>query len=592
MNDETIFLKTASGEDAVRDRTRLVQRNLRMVLILVDGLTKVSALKQKAGDPAMIETALAELERIGLIESAESRGTRQASIVTEALSIAAVHPVVAAYAVPSVIDEREDFPTAETVFEDVVGHPTATLSAETVIPVEASTSSASPPSSTSEGWFTRMFNRWHQVREERAFEKAYDTPSPQVEAAPKRRRVGRKTRLVPLALIVAIIGGVAGIVLYPYNEHRPEIEAHLSKMLADEVRVGEIKLIYSPVPAISVQKVSVGRTTDATVEQISIIPSFGFIFGGRPLQTVRINGLHIRENAIGKIANWFLPGTMGEYQVDGIEVDNLSLDLGWAQVRGLSGTLRPSLSGVASFVGRAGEGDFEFDVVPENAGLTITARAGQWVVPVDPPLKVAALDFNATLAPGNLVMTKVDVRAFDGLVTGHGTMTWDSSPRMVLDLAMKHVGATKLLEVLRAPVLLSGELSGQVQYSASAPSIHWLGANAKATGQVAVVRGGLRRLDLAGALRTSGQHSGPYRGGETGFEDFAGKFSLDAGSVRISDVRLSSGLMLASGQATVNRATDMISGTANVEMRGSARAPRVTLSISGKASDPELKTAQ
>lgn len=585
MNDELIFLKTATGEDAVRDRTRLVQRNLRMVLILVDGLTKVSALKQKAGDPAMIETALAELERIGLIESTESRGSRQVGVVAEAISIAGAYPE------PPAAEAYDEFPTVDTVFEEVA-HPTMTLSAETMIPAEAlPTQPTSPPASNaSEGWFARMFNRWHQVREERAYEKAYGTPI--THEAPIRRRVGRGPRLVPLVLAAAAIVGLASIVLYPYDDYRPEVEAHLSRMLADEVRVGEIKLLFAPVPTLSVRKVAIGSTPDATAEQISIIPSLGFLFGGRSIHSARISGLQIRESAFGKFDKWFLPGTMGDFQLDRIEVDSLSLDIGWAQFHGLSGTIRPSLSGAAAFNGRGGEGNLEFEVAPSNAGLAVAAKAGQWVVPVDPPLKVAALDFNGTWAPGSLVVTKVDARAFDGLVTGHGAIAWDSSPRMVLDLAMKHVAAAKVLEALRAPVLLNGELSGQVQYSSSAPSSRWLGPNTKATGSVTVVRGSLRRLDLAGALRTSGQRSGPHRGGETGFEDLAGRFSLDAGSVRIADVRLSSGLMLASGYAAVTRETDLIAGTANVEMRGSARAPRGTISISGKAGDPELRTAQ
>jgi hypothetical protein len=36
----------------------------------------------------------------------------------------------------------------------------------------------------------------------------------------------------------------------------------------------------------------------------------------------------------------------------------------------------------------------------------------------------------------------------------------------------------------------------------------------------------------------------------------------------------------------------LIAGGANVEMRGSARAPRATMAISGNASDPELRIAR
>jgi hypothetical protein len=591
MNDELIFVKTALGEDAVRDRTRLVQRNLRMVLILVDGLTKVSALKQKAGDPAMIETALAELERIGLIESTETRGSRQASAVTEALSTAAAHSE------PSATDEYEDFPTVDTVFEEIA--PSSSMGAETVVPsapLPPPKTTFVPPIGASEGWFTRMRNRWHQVREERAYEKAYGTPGVQETIVPPRRRwTGPRIKLVPIllfALLAAAVFGVVRIVLYPYDEYRPVIEAHLSRMLADEVRVGAVKLVFAPAPTFALQKVAVGRNADATADQISIVPNPGFFFGGQPIRTARVDGLQIRESAFGKIAKWFMPGTMGEFQLDRIEVGNLALDLGWVQLRGLSGALIPSPSGPASFIGRAGEGDFEFEVTPSNAGLAVSARAGQWGVPVNPPLQVAALDFKGVLVPGSLVIAKVDARVFDGLVSGNGVVAWDSTPRMMLDLAMKHVAAAKLLEALRAPVLVNGEFSGQVQYSTSAPSVRWLGPNAKAAGIVTVAHGSLKRIDLAGALRASGQRSGPHRGGETGFEDLGGKFSLDASSVRVSDVHLSSGLMLASGQAAVARDTGLITGMANVEMRGSARSPKATMSIGGEAADPELRTGR
>lgn len=593
MNDELIFVKTASGEDAVRDRTRLVQRNLRMVLILVDGLTKVSALKQKAGDPAMIETALAELERIGLIESTETRGSRQATAVTEAISSAASHSE------PSAIDVYEDFPTVDTVFEEVA-QPVSFVGAETVVPAEAlpppKTTYVRPPGA-SVGWFKRLIDRWRQIREERAYEKAYGTPSStQVKIAPpSRRRIGRRVKLAPIMLVVLVVAaGFAAmrVVLYPYGEFRPEVEAHLSRMLADEVRVGDIKLVFAPTPTFTLQNVVVGRNADATAEQVSIVPNPGYIFGGQPVRAARINGLQVRESAIGMATKWFLPGSMGEYQLDRIEVENLVLDLGWVKIQGLAGTLSPSRDGVVSFSGRSGAGALEFEVVPGSAGLAVTARAGQWTVPLNPPIQVAGLDFSGTLAPGSLLVTKVDARVFDGLVSGHGAIAWDSAPRMVLDLAIKRVAAAKLLEALSAPVLLNGELSGQLQYSTTAPSVRWLGPNAKAAGNLAIVRGNLKKIDLAGALRTSGQRAGPHRGGETGFEDLAGKLFLDAGSVRVADVRLSSGLMLASGQAAFARDTGLVTGNSYVEMRGTARAPRASMSIGGKAADPELRTGR
>jgi len=594
MNDELIFVKTSAGEDAVRDRTRLVQRNLRMVLILVDGLTKVSALKQKAGDPAMIETALSELERIGLIESIDTRGSRQATAVAEALSMTGKTDS------SEIIDAPDEYPTEDTVFEEIasahsLGGPTGTVHAAPMTSLPPIGPATKLSGRRADGWFTRMRKRWHQMREERAYEKAYGTPTDNVavDVSPRRTNLRRRIRLKPVVFAVLaglIVFGLARVVFYPYDEHRPAIEAQLSRMLGDQVTVGSVKLSFVPFPAFELRRLTVGSGAGVVADKVTLVPDPGFISGGQLFQSARATGVEVREEALGKLDKWFLTENMNGVQLDQVEVEGLTLDLGWTQFRGLSGTLRPAPAGNTSFVGRVGQSDLQFEVHPGKAGLKVSAKANQWIVPVEPPLNVAALDFSGVLSAGSLAIEKVDARVFDGVVSGRGTVTWGkASPRMTLDLSLKHVGSAKFLETLQAPILLDGELAGQVQYDSAAPSVRWLNQDVKAFGTVAVTRGSLKRIDLAGALRSGMPRNVPRRGGDTGFEDLTGRFNLDAGKIQIADVHLSSGLMLASGQAIVSRESGQITGAANVEMRGSVRAPRALISIAGKAADPELR---
>jgi hypothetical protein len=593
MNDELIFVKTSAGEDAVRDRTRLVQRNLRMVLILVDGLTKVSALKQKAGDPAMIETALSELERIGLIESTDTRGSRQATAVAEALS-------AAGRVEPSAIDSHDEYPTEDTVFEEIasvhpLGVPTNTTHGAPMTSLPPIGPSSKETGRRADGWFTRMRKRWHQMREERAYEKAYGTPTDNVADVVSTRRVYLRRRIKLKPIIFAIIGGlvvfgVARVVFYPYDEHRPAIEAQLSRMLGDEVTVGSVKLSFVPFPAFKLQRLTVGSDAGVVADTVTLVPDLGFVSGGQLFRSASVTGVEVREKALGKMGNWFLAENMNGVYLDRVDIEGLTLDLGWTRIHGLSGSLKPGPAGDTSFNGRVGQGQLQFEASPGKAGLKVSAKANQWTVPVEPPLAVAALDFSGVLSAGSLAVEKVDARVFDGVVSGRGAVMWGgSSPRMTLDLVLKHVGSAKLLETLQAPILLDGELDGQVQYASAAPSVRWLNQDAKASGTVAVTRGSLKRIDLAGTLRSGMPRSVPRRGGDTGFEDLTGKFNLDAGKIQIADVHLSSGLMLASGQAVVSRESGQITGAANVEMRGSVRAPRALISIGGKAGDPELR---
>ena len=67
MDQKLIFAKTPIGDEAVRQSTRVVQRNLRMILVQVDGKLTVAELGVKIGDPRLVEGALSELEEGGYI---------------------------------------------------------------------------------------------------------------------------------------------------------------------------------------------------------------------------------------------------------------------------------------------------------------------------------------------------------------------------------------------------------------------------------------------------------------------------------------------------------------------------------------------
>ena len=68
MNSNAIYIKTTAGEEAVQQRVHVIQRNVRMVLILVDGHSTVDDLSRKIGNLQLVESALSELEAGGFIE--------------------------------------------------------------------------------------------------------------------------------------------------------------------------------------------------------------------------------------------------------------------------------------------------------------------------------------------------------------------------------------------------------------------------------------------------------------------------------------------------------------------------------------------
>ena len=67
MGSARIYAKTPAGDEAVRQSTRVVQRNLRLVLVQVDGKLSVDELIAKIGNARLVESAINDLERGGFI---------------------------------------------------------------------------------------------------------------------------------------------------------------------------------------------------------------------------------------------------------------------------------------------------------------------------------------------------------------------------------------------------------------------------------------------------------------------------------------------------------------------------------------------
>jgi hypothetical protein len=604
MNDELIFVKTPTGEDAVRDRTRLVQRNLRMVLIMVDGLTNVAALKHKAGDSALIETSLAELERIGLIEPMGARAARS-------LDMAASRSVMIDAPVHVPAEPHDNYEPADTIFVEIVDARPPESGSEDTGPIHAPDPVPPPQEEPRQSLLTSLSNswdgvrqRWTQAQEERTYEKAYGKPSrldidsnrPSWSEPPRRRKRNLRPLIYGVMLGVLALGALR-VVFYPYEEYRPAIEARLTKMLDDDVKVGgDVKLVFSPQPALVLGRVSVGSKEYATADNLRLVLDPRSLIGGLRFREAVVEGGKLRPDGFPRLVKWFAPGTMGDVQVGRVEVRDLALDVGWTTVGGLTGTANADdQRGFSGLVVSSAKGDFRAEITPLASGLHVEAKASQWTAPFDPPLTVSSMDFSGTLSPARLLIDKVEMRAYDGLITGAGVLKWHEAPTMSIDLVMQRLAADKLLEALRVPALLAGELSGKAQLTTSPPSAAWLGRTTRVEGAATVAHGNLKRLDLAGAMKSGGggqARTTPLRGGETGFVELTGKYSLDAGQFRVSAAKLSSGLMLATGQTTILRQTGAMTGTANVEMRGSASAPRALVTIAGSATAPELRTTR
>ncbi|WIM06057.1 MAG: hypothetical protein OHM77_01830 [Candidatus Nitricoxidivorans perseverans] len=540
MDDSRIFHKTPAGEEAVRERTRLVQRNLRTVLIIVDGYADVAELKRKAGDAAMVDDTLAELEALGLIESLDAahRAPGEPAEVSACVRV-----------VPGFVEPMSDVPVAAEMPSRKPSRPS--------LPEGAS------------AW-------WRGFLRRRSGRKKVRRPSP---------RIG-----LPAWIAGGLLGSVAlavlAVLLFPYGNYRPDVERWLSGALHDTVKVGGLGVRFAPFPNITLSQVTVGTDGHASAASVRVLPEPSFLFGSRKrIREVRVEGVRLSQAGIERAARWLPADALGNVTLGRLILKDVSVDFGQTSADGLSGegVIDPE-RGLVKWSLRNREGTLRLEVSPGKTAAEISASGTLWKTPFQPALLFDALTVQGELSAGRFRFGTFDGRLYDGQVEGAGVLAWGKEgARFEGDLEFRRLAADRLLAALSTAPAIEGAASGRLRLEAQAPALAGLAAAVRMAGRFDIAQGVLKRIDLAEAIRARA----PIRGGATRFEQFSGGFAADERGVRLTDLQLASGLMRASGQATA--AGGKLDGGAVVEMRGSAGAMRAGMAIAGSVGDPELK---
>lgn len=599
MNDDLIFRKTPAGEEAIRERTRLVQRNLRMVLILVDGAANVGALKQSAGDPTIAESALAELESMGLIARVGPGSFPTESTEPEAM-----------------IDDQAAIPMGvgdvgpETQWPSSISPEQSAYGPDSILPEETSGAAApmqESPATVEPAKPSVLKGMFGGERQEANLDQAVfdfgdgDISSGALGAATVIGNEERRSWRPKIRIKGLVLGGIAvflamlvwQLFIRSYDAYRPEFERALSIIADDVVMIGKVRVSYLPVPAILLEDVKVGSPAHTSIASIHLVSEpWSFLGDRHRFRRVTLDGMRARDVDLPKLSKWISPGRMTNVTVDHLEIVDLTLELGREAVTGLAGDIAlGTQGGIEKVAFHSTDGSLQVEAKPAAEGWMVALVANGWQSPTKPAALFSKLDLQGRLVPGRFTMSQFTARVCEGLISGNGTIDWQRQPAMALSLDVQHVGASCLLTELGAAPLVDGPINASLVVSSMAPSFGELAKTWRLEGKFGVARGTLKHLDLAEALRKR-TNVAVVRGGNTPFEELAGTVLVNDQVVHVGSTRLASGLMRASGQATVSRRQGTIAGDINAELRSSTGVVRAPFAISGGASEPELKTGR
>lgn len=529
-------------------RARVVQRSQRMVLVLVDGKTRVAELSAKIGDAKLVETALKELEAGGFI-----------ALAGEAARAAAAPPPP--LATPSQLSQFSTFGPKPM-------RPAVSASAETVMPSHFST-------------FGRPVPPRPAVAVTPPPEPARSSGEPE-KVAPARRPLPVFKILVGM-LALAVLGAAGTLWFYPYDTHRPALETYLSGQFGVPVRIGAIAPRFWPAPALELRQVRFGQAGEAEA-QVVLLPDLVPHVRGQAPQRDKVVRIEAARLPIDMLSAWLTRSDAAAPLK--VSVRHLEPMLAGHSLGALSGDIERDAGGRLRQANlHSDDRGLRLTLKPTGQALEIDFEANAWK-----PLPSLALTFNhvqahGVLGQGSLHFDAVDLRFFDGRYEGDMAIDWGAAPGVAGTGHLHHLNAASLAGLWSAQPSLSGSLSGQVRFAAKGRDAAQLVAALEATADWRVERGEWRGVDLANALRLGrGQLT---RGGSTRFERLSGGLQLAPTGARFTDVLLEAGLMQARGQVEID-AHGVFAGRFGVSLARSNAAPPIVL-INGRL--PSLEAA-
>jgi hypothetical protein len=622
---ELIYAKTTSGEEAMLQRTRVVQRNLRMVLILVDGNATVAELCDKTGNQQLTLSALLELENDGFIE----RRVEEDSVWTRGRRLA--QQIKARTAQP--LSEFSTFGKRTERSPPRHSLPDAEVTRLIPAPEEspkrfslAATSSpplapSLPPRNSVPGPESRtvFFNKEEEVS-------AAPTAPPEniVEQAPSsfvarvkallgggtddaregegpdlKSLQGRRLAMTwPMATMLGSALLSALLVLtaffFPYSRYLPTVESALAETTGQKISIEEMRVTIYPRPGLLLANVRVGNAAGEELIQIAELrlrPDLGTLFSPRIVFTeMELRNLDLSAKALTGLSRMFAATAResAKFGAQRVTISNANISFAGLGFDDLSGELVLSADGLLESVSlKSADRSLQIEAKPAAAQLTLAAEGRAWRPSPNSPYRFDSFSFTGDVDGPRFVIKDMDLRIFSGRISGTVILHGDGPPAITGEIAFERISAKRFGAALGVGEQFDGDLAGDLRFSANSETWSTIARSIYAQGSFTVNRGSLGGIDLPEAVRRFSDNPATL-GGATRFEQLTGAISLTPERYRFSRLLLHAGTMQSTGQIEVNNDLQL-RGRMAVQMRGRAD-PTIPILISGSLKTPLLES--
>ncbi len=573
MDPNLIYTKTPIGDEAVRQSSRVVNRNLRMVLVQVDGKATVGELSAKIGNPRLVTSALRELEEGGYIAP-----PLEAVTVWEFEKKLAEEKHKQQGNKPS--GQADDAPSSFFGFTGKGKKSSGDSAAHSVFDAPQTIFA---PDSQGFSSFGKPILPTYNREAATGFDKQ--------AAKPAKVKTGGVpvsfilTRIAMLAFALLIVLALAAV-FFPYSMFKPEIEAGLSRLLQKTVKVTTVGLELSPTPRIVVKGGRIGDRGEISFDQLSFAPRPGLLWqGAYAINEATIAGVVADVDSVANLPIMSAP-TKG-FVLKTLNFERLSLSAGNVlRLNDLSGEFA-FLPGGQLEKGRFYSSDraLRFEALPKGNAFDLVLEANGWRPFPMEALSLDSFKANARYQSGRFFIQEIDTLALGGLLTGSWLLEWQSgTPVMAGELRLQRGDVRRFAAVFAPGLPLDGEMTGQFRVRTSGNDVEMMKANLQSTMQVDLVKGGVIGFDLGRAVRVSVEMA---RSGQTRFDVLRADVTVNGPRVDVSHLMMDAGPLVANGDLVVS--AGKVDGHLNATLTTPSARRQIAVKLGGTPSRMSLE---
>ena len=396
---------------------------------------------------------------------------------------------------------------------------------------------------------------------------------------------------VALALLLAV--ALALPFFISLNDSIPQIEKAVSARLKEPVSIKSIKFSALPLPHVTVDRITVGKTDDIKVETVTVTPDlFSLLESTKVIKSIEIHSLILTQKAIDKIPAWSKPDdTKPPQQPPQVRVESIRL---------VNALVRHDKASFGPFDARVSldskgepedasittqDGKLKASVKPDKSNYLIDASAKAWKSPVGPAIVFDELTVKGVATLNDASFSQLSAKLYGGTVSGKADVGWQKGLKLKGNFDVNRVELKQLVPLLSPGTNVSGRLNAKPVFSAQAATANQLMNALRLETPFDVQNGVLHGIDIQQAATNLIKQGAT--GGETRFDQLSGHLVMERGGYRFTQLKIASGALAADGNVNISPKKEL-SGRVNAQVKAVGTSANVPLNVSGTVDSPLL----